>query len=1032
MPQLAPMPRRRRALLALAPVAALLLAPGLALPAAADTVVPGDVVIQEVYGGGGNSGSTYTHDFVELRNTSDRAISIDGWSLQYSSAAGAFSAGNTLRLSGSVPAGATYLVQLAQGTGGTTALPTPDATGTLALSGTGGVVALSDANGALACTASACGSDPAVLDLLGWGPAKTFSGNRAAPATTNVTSVARTASTGENSTDFITGAPTPESTTGGETGPIGPVDPTDPPEPGAVVPIADIQGTGSASPLAGSTVTTEGVVTAVYATGGLDGYVLQTGGTGGALDLTTAPASTGIFVYSPQTVASAHLGDTVRVTGKVAEFNGSTQITVAAGGLTTAPEPEPAPVPVTLAEFPTDEAQREPLEHMLYQPGPDDFTVTDVYGTSTYGEVVLAIGDAPLRQAGETHRPGPEATAALAAQARQKVVLDDGRTTDFSKNPTQPMSYLTTEEPVRVGAHLDFTQPVVVGWSFSAWRLNPTTPWTDHATDGIDVEDTRTDRPADVGGDLQVGTFNVLNYFTTLGADTPGCQPYTNLDGEGTSVRGGCDLRGAWDAKSFERQQSKIVSAISATGTDVVGLMEIENSARLGEEPDEATATLVDALNVQDGAGSWAYVPTGPAYAAQGVTGGQDAITNAIIYRPGSVKPVGDPRILVGDPAFSNAREPIGQVFVPVDDQGREGEPFLFVVNHFKSKGSADSADAGLPADPVQGNSRTSRLAQARALDAWVSTTQAELGVDDVLLGGDLNAYTQEDPLHVLYDSGYTDVASTFDPEGWSYSYDDAVGSLDHVLANESAMQRITGADDWSINGPESPLVQYSRYRNNAVNLYEDGPFGSSDHNPLVVGLNGGQDGAPDGVFSDVPEDLMFHAEITWAAQNGYVKGWDDGTFRPLEPVHRDAMAAFLYRMAGEPEVQLPATSPFTDVKPTDEHYTAMVWAQQEGIATGWSDGTFRPTEPIARDAMAAFVYRYAGSPEYTAPVPGPFSDVTTEGQAYAREIAWLESQGVTAGYPDGTYRPLGAMNRDALAAFLFRMDAGGVVYSRG
>src|SRR5699024_5300951 len=119
----------------------------------------------------------------------------------------------------------------------------------------------------------------------------------------------------------------------------------------------------------------------------------------------------------------------------------------------------------------------------------------------------------------------------------------------------------------------------------------------------------------------------------------PGGAPDAASGGEGPPVRGRCALRGAGGADDLERQESKIVDAIIGTDADVVGLMEIENSARLGETPDEATATLVAALNVQAGEGTWDYVPTGEAYAAMGLDGGQDVITNAIIYRPAAVAP---------------------------------------------------------------------------------------------------------------------------------------------------------------------------------------------------------------------------------------------------------------------------------------------------------------------------------------------------------------------------------------------------------
>ncbi|WP_394216638.1 ExeM/NucH family extracellular endonuclease [Brachybacterium vulturis] len=823
------------------------LAPGVTTAAQAAVVAPGDLQINEIYGGGGNSGAALLSDFVELVNTSDADVSIDGWSLQYASRTGTFN--NTLALSGTVPAGGTFLIQLADGNGNGEPLPAADLEGGINASGSGGVFALSDAEGTLTCHGSTCAEDPAIVDLVGWGAAETFSGEAPAPGTDNATSVSRVAATGENSTDFREGEPTPTPSGAEQPDPGDPGDPVEPME----ATIAEIQGTGAASPLDGQRVSTEGVVTAVYATGGLNGYVIQTAGTGGALDFSSHSGSTAVFVYSPDTMDQVAIGDSVRVTGDVSEYYDATQITVGAEGLEQLADPLEAVEPLTLeGAFPTEETQRESLEHMLYLPGEGDFTVTDVYNTNRFGEVTLAIGDEPLQQAGDLMRPGEEATAYFEGREDLKVLLDDGRTTDFSRNPEQPMSWLTTQEPVRVGAAASFTEPVVVAYSFDTWRLNTTTPWASHDTDGVDFGDTRAGAPEAVGGDLQLATFNVLNYFTTLGADVPGCEPYTDRDGNPITVRGGCELRGAWDAPNLQRQESKIVEAIIGTEADVVGLMEIENSARLGETPDEATATLVAALNAQAGAGTWDYIPTGEAYAAMGLDGGQDVITNAIIFRPAEVAPQGQAQILAGHEAFNNAREPIGQVFVPLEGSGEEqveGEPFFFTVNHFKSKGSQDAEDANLPEDPVQGNARTSRLQQAEALQTWGVETATRLGVSDIFHGGDFNAYTQEEPLQLFYDVGFVNLGETHDPEGWSYSYGGMVGSLDHVIANASAAERVTGADDWQINGAEPVLAQYSRYNYNAVNLYQDGPFASSDHDPIIVGLGGGfpEGGGDDG-----------------------------------------------------------------------------------------------------------------------------------------------------------------------------------------
>lgn len=173
--------------------------------------------------------------------------------------------------------------------------------------------------------------------------------------------------------------------------------------------------------------------------------------------------------------------------------------------------------------------------------------------------------------------------------------------------------------------------------------------------------------------------------------------------------------------------------------------------------------------------------------------------------------------------------------------------------------------------------------------------------------------------------------------------------------------------------------------------------------------------------FTDVPQGIQFFTEIAWLADSGITKGWDDGTFRPITPVNRDAMAAFLYRMSGSPDYDAPAVSPFKDVKPGMKHYKEMAWLAEQGISKGWADGTFRPTTPVNRDAMAAFLFRMAGSPTEVFE-PTTFPDVTTNNQFFD-EISWLASTGITTGYLDGTFKPVQSVNRDAMAAFLYRFD---------
>ena len=174
--------------------------------------------------------------------------------------------------------------------------------------------------------------------------------------------------------------------------------------------------------------------------------------------------------------------------------------------------------------------------------------------------------------------------------------------------------------------------------------------------------------------------------------------------------------------------------------------------------------------------------------------------------------------------------------------------------------------------------------------------------------------------------------------------------------------------------------------------------------------------------FKDVPADYPFVNDINWLAQRRITTGYPDGTFRPNGSVERGAMAAFFYRMAGSPQFTAPSTPSFKDVPRDHPFYKEIEWMRARGITTGWSDGTFRPNDAVNRDAMAAFFYRYAGSPAYSAPAVSPFSDVSTGSQFY-REIAWLADQRITTGWPDGSFRPVQPIERGAMAAFLHRYN---------
>ncbi|MEO6065022.1 MAG: lamin tail domain-containing protein, partial [Lysobacterales bacterium] len=161
------------------------------------------VVISQVYGGGGNAGSVFTNDYIELFNNGAAPVTVTGWTVQYASATG--TSWTATPLTGTIAPGAYYLVQEAVGAGGTTPLPTPQATGAIAMSGTAGKVAL--VNNATALAGSGCPIVVSVVDFVGYGAtANCFEGAGPTPPPSNSNAVFRAANgctdNNVNSADF--------------------------------------------------------------------------------------------------------------------------------------------------------------------------------------------------------------------------------------------------------------------------------------------------------------------------------------------------------------------------------------------------------------------------------------------------------------------------------------------------------------------------------------------------------------------------------------------------------------------------------------------------------------------------------------------------------------------------------------------------------------------------------------------------------------------------------------------------------------
>ena len=197
--------RRIPQLFTLALTVALLVAP-------AARSASSDMVVGQVFAGGGNASAPYTNDFVELFNRGTTSVDLSTWSIQYATGSG--TTWQVTPLSGSVPAGGHYLIQLASAAAIGVPLPAPDATGTSNLAVSGGKVALVHSTTALTCGVSvgSCSADASLVDLIGYGSATDYEGGPA-PAISNTTAAVRAGGgctdTDANASDFSAAAPTP-------------------------------------------------------------------------------------------------------------------------------------------------------------------------------------------------------------------------------------------------------------------------------------------------------------------------------------------------------------------------------------------------------------------------------------------------------------------------------------------------------------------------------------------------------------------------------------------------------------------------------------------------------------------------------------------------------------------------------------------------------------------------------------------------------------------------------------------------------
>ncbi len=613
--------------------------------------------------------------------------------------------------------------------------------------------------------------------------------------------------------------------------------------PPAITPISTVQGNTATTPCAAAaSVTVEGVVVGDYEgpSPALRGFYVQEQDADVDADSST---SEGIFVFNGNN-DSVNLGDVVTVTGPASEFQGQTQISATSVVVDdTAAVVSPAEVSLPLPS--SDYLERN--EGMLVVV-PQTLTVTETFQLGRFGEIVVS-SDGRLPQPTDVAEPGAPAQAVQAANDLNRLKIDD----DNNAQNVDPIRFgrngdpLTADNTLRGGDTVTGAVGVLTyTWagnsaSGNAYRLRPIGDLSDSGlVAGGVVPDfaPANPRPSDapeVGGSLQVGAFNVLNYFLTLDASGNLCGP--------TGSTAGC--RGAETSEEFQRQRDKLLSALLELDADVLGLVELENTT--GVEP---LADIVDGLNAAAGAGTYAYVETG--------TIGTDVIKVGIIFKPESATPIGDYATLDKnvDPRFNSdrMRPSLAQSF----RENATGEVFTLVVNHFKSKGCRESSGLDTDQGDGQGCWNPTRTAAAEALRDWVDSGPTGVQDDDVMLVGDFNSYAKEDPIDVLVDAGFVDLAdSLIGPDAYSYVFNGQWGYLDYALASPSLVAQVTGAAEYHINADEPGVLDYNTNFKTVAQvdyLYAPDEFRTSDHDPVLVGLD--LDGLPGSNVTADPDRL--------------------------------------------------------------------------------------------------------------------------------------------------------------------------------
>lgn len=562
--------------------------------------------------------------------------------------------------------------------------------------------------------------------------------------------------------------------------------------------ISTIQGNADVSPLAGQVVAVEAIVSGDFQGGSrLRGFFLQEEPADQDGD---ANSSEGLFIFDNSGAMDVNVGDRVRVTGTVTEYFELTELTSVSAVAVCAQNQPVDSVELTLPL--TDVSALESLEGMRVSL-PQTLTVSENYNLGRYGQVLLSNGRLSI----PTHvaLPGESAQSVMAQNALNRILLDDGSTTQNPPLVPYPAPELTAANTLRSGDQVQNVEGVLY-YGFGEWSVQPV---AEPQFIAANQREAAPQLPAN--GNLKVASFNVLNFF--------------NGDGEGGGFP---TARGADSAEELERQAAKIVNAIRVLDADVIGLMEIEND---GFASTSAIAELVARINASAG-DDYAYIDPGLNQI------GGDAITVGILYKPATVQPLGSAATLSSVPFDYYNRQPLAQTFL----HNESAEKFTVVVNHFKSKGCDGASGSNTDQGDGQGCWNAKRVEAATALANWLASDPTGSGGQRNLIIGDLNAYAKEEPIQTLQQSGYTNLLAHFHgDDAYSYVFNGEKGYLDHALASVDLLPNVVSVVEWHINADEPRVLDYNlefKSPQQQVSWYAADAWRSSDHDPVLVVLD--------------------------------------------------------------------------------------------------------------------------------------------------------------------------------------------------